>query len=1105
MNAPTRVLVVEDNPADFQLLQRQLARSGLAAECLCVAELGDLERALGEQRWDVVLSDYSVPQLGFDQTLALVTGQGPDLPLILVSGSVGEEKAVELLKLGVWDFVLKDNLGRLVPAIEHALREAAERYARRQAETALRESEARFRLLVEHLPAITYVAPLDRRGRPFYISPQVGQILGFSRDEYLATDDIWHRQLHPEDRERVLEQARACRQSGKPFACEYRMLARDGQTVWLRDEADSVRGEDGKPSVLQGLMLDIGEEKRAQLERETTVEFLRLVNSSSGTRELVQQATTFFQKVSGCDAVGVRLRQDDDYPYYEAHGFPKEFILLESRLCERDSTGQIRRDSDGYPIWECMCGNVIRGRFDPSQPFFTNHGSFWTNCTTELLATSSEEDRQSRTRNRCNGEGYESVALLPLHAGEEQLGLLQLNHRQRDRFAPEDIALWERLADHLSVALAKLQAEESLLESEERHRLLFETSRDAMVTASPPSWRFTQGNPAAIRMFRARDEADFTSRAPWDYSPEYQPDGTLSAPKAREMIEAALREGSHAFEWRHKRLDGEEFPAQVLLTRFELNGEALLQATVRDVTKEKEAEAALQASEERYRALLEGAAEGILVPDVATRRIRYANPAMCRMLGYTNEELLQLAIEDIHPEEKLDFVLTDFQEHTRGEAASSNAIPCLRKDGTIVYADITTSPIEFDGAACLVAFFDDVTEQLRLATEKDKLEAQMRQAQKLEAIGSLAGGVAHDFNNILTGIRGYVEFALEDAAGNPAAREDLEETLGLVERAADLTRQLLAFSRKQTLQPAILELNELIRDHLKMLGRLLGEDIDIRFLPSPELGHVEADPGQISQVLMNLVVNARDAMPNGGRLIIETANVHLPDSAEATIEGTNAGPHIRITVSDSGNGMDEETRGRIFEPFFTTKELGKGTGMGLAMVHGIVKQHGGDIRVYSEVGQGTVFRIYLPRVPGEEERPQTARPAVEGGSERILLVEDEAPVRRVVERWLEKWGYTVLSAANPAEAEELADEHPEHLDLLLTDVVMPGRNGLELYESLVVTRPDLRVIYMSGYTSEAIVHRGILKEGIQFIEKPIGSAILAAKLREVLDATRDEG
>jgi CheY-like chemotaxis protein len=305
--------------------------------------------------------------------------------------------------------------------------------------------------------------------------------------------------------------------------------------------------------------------------------------------------------------------------------------------------------------------------------------------------------------------------------------------------------------------------------------------------------------------------------------------------------------------------------------------------------------------------------------------------------------------------------------------------------------------------------------------------------------------------------------------------------LGLVDRAADLTGQLLAFSRKQTLKPAILELNQLIREHLKMLERLLGEDIEIRFLPSAELGHVKADAGQISQVLMNLVVNARDAMPGGGRLIIETANIDLPDDAGLADMDLCGGPHVRIAVSDTGTGMDESTASRIFEPFYTTKEQGRGTGMGLAMVHGIVKQHGGDIRVYSELGKGTAFKVYLPRVTkGDESATSTASP-VRLGSETILLVEDEPSVRRVLERRLEKWGYRVFHASDPADAERVVADYPEHIDLLLTDIVMPGRNGLELYEALRRTRPDLKVLYMSGYTNDVIVDRGVLRDGIQFI------------------------
>ena len=530
-----------------------------------------------------------------------------------------------------------------------------------------------------------------------------------------------------------------------------------------------------------------------------------------------------------------------------------------------------------------------------------------------------------------------------------------------------------------------------------------------------------------------------------------------------------------------------------------------VRGALQDITASKQANEAVEASEKRYRALFEGAVEGIVVVETETRAFRFVNPAMCRMLGYTAEEFSGLTVEDIHPRDSLPEVTAGFEEHVRGERILAPGLPCLHKDGTIIKADIRSAQIELDGLSCLVGFFVDVTEQVRLAEEKESLEEQLRQTQKLEAVGKLAGGVAHDFNNLLTGIGGYVGFAAEDAEPGSQMHKDLVETMALVDRASDLTRQLLAFSRKQSLMRSMIDLNYLINEQLKMLGRLLGEDIDIHFAPGNNLGYVEADPGQIGQIIMNLAVNARDAMLNGGKLTIESGNVELTEAYAAAHQGAQSGPHVMFAVSDTGCGMDAETRQRIFDPFFTTKELGRGTGLGLSTVYGIVKQHGGNIWVYSEPGQGTTFKIYLPRVAGNLDDGVQPQKEVCGGTETVLLVEDEESVRTVVRRYLENLGYEVLSATNPKEAERVAANYPHPIHLLLTDVVMPEYDGRELFELLLPLRPDLKVIFMSGYTDNAILHRGVLKEGIPFLEKPFEPNILAAKIREVLEGIQTAG
>jgi two-component system, cell cycle sensor histidine kinase and response regulator CckA len=382
-------------------------------------------------------------------------------------------------------------------------------------------------------------------------------------------------------------------------------------------------------------------------------------------------------------------------------------------------------------------------------------------------------------------------------------------------------------------------------------------------------------------------------------------------------------------------------------------------------------------------------------------------------------------------------------------------------------------------------------------TERRRLESQLRQAQKMEAVGRLAGGVAHDFNNALGVILGYTELLMRQAS--EAQRGKLEQILKATQRASGLTRQLLAFSRKQIVDPKVLDWNALLSDLEKMLGRLIGEHIDLAIVPGADLGQVKADPGQLEQVVMNLCVNARDAMPGGGLLRIETANADLDAGHAARHEPMAPGRYVMLAVSDTGSGIEKEILSKIFEPFFTTKEAGKGTGLGLAMVYGTVKQAGGYVWVYSEVGRGTTFKIYLPRVdePGVAPAVQEA-PMPSKGWETILLVEDEGALRAIAREILEEHGYRVIEAAGPNEAIEIAHRHPGPIHLLVTDVVMPGMNGRALAESLVAARPELRVLYMSGYTDDVIAHSGVLESGILLLEKPFTMLALLGRVRAAL-------
>jgi signal transduction histidine kinase/CheY-like chemotaxis protein len=464
------------------------------------------------------------------------------------------------------------------------------------------------------------------------------------------------------------------------------------------------------------------------------------------------------------------------------------------------------------------------------------------------------------------------------------------------------------------------------------------------------------------------------------------------------------------------------------------------------------------------------------------------------MLGYgAAAELIGYNLGNLYADSQQWFTLSDyFRSLQRFQGLVAEWV---RKDGSSIIVRLSGRAIRGEDSAIFFELFaEDVT-------ERRTLEQQLRQAQKMEAIGRLAGGIAHDFNNLLMVISGYGEFLLERIGSDPALRGPAQEVANAAERATSLTRQLLAFSRKQMLAPKVLDLNAVVTENLKMLTRLIGEDIDLVMVPGADIGAVKADPGQIEQVIMNLAVNARDAMPHGGKLTIETANITLDENYARFHAPVKPGEYVMLAISDTGMGMDPDTQSHIFEPFFTTKGT-KGTGLGLSTVYGIIKQSDGYIWAHSESGKGTTFKIYLPRVAATGEplaaQPALAAPQAVQVRETILLVEDEPSVRRLGLQYLERQGYTVLEAADGAAAIRVANSYPGPIHLLLTDVIMPGMNGRELAQRISTLRPEIKVLYMSGYTENAIGHDGILDTSITLLHKPFALPALKNKVREAL-------
>lgn len=723
-----------------------------------------------------------------------------------------------------------------------------------------------------------------------------------------------------------------------------------GDSFFLQEERDLV---DNLARRL-GAML---ESRQARTQDRLAREVLELLNRKERSPELLHHILTAIQARTHVEALGVRLKEGDDYPYCGTKGFPEDFTRAETLRCKKGPQGGTALDG--------MCGRILSGRTDPSAPFFTQGGSFWANDPAPWNQGAPKGGPRACPRDLCTTLGFRSVALIPLTADEQVLGLLHLGDSRPNVFNRQMIHFFEGLGTSIGIALAKARVETALRESE---TLLNEMGAMAKVGG----WELDL---ASQKMRWTRET----------YRIHEIPPGTpvtlaealnFFTPQARQELETALR-----------LCQKEETPFDLQLQVISARG----------------------------------------------RKI---------------------------------------QTRVTGRAA------CLT-----------------GAEAKLTGTFQDITDH-------KKLEEQLHQAMKMEAIGRLAGGVAHDFNNALTPILAVSGLLLDDLSPHESMHDDIREIQEAGERCARLTRQLLAFGRRQPVQLARLNLNTVVTRMGKMLSRIIGEDIALEKHLDPKLGDAHADVGNIEQIIVNLAVNARDAMPRGGKLTIETRNISTLDGCAAINAPKAKGPFVMLAVSDTGEGMDEETRAHIFEPFFTTKEKGKGTGLGLSTVYGIIKQNQGNIWVTSEPEKGTSFKVYLPRVPdgpGHPDVPTPLSPPPGPGEETILLVEDEASVRKTARRILVGRGYTVVEAENGAEAIDRYHDHPGTIHLLVTDVIMPGLSGKELADRLTAVTPTLKTLFVSGYTDNVITHHGVLEHGPHFIQKPFTSETLATKVREILD------
>jgi PAS domain S-box-containing protein len=849
-----------------------------------------------------------------------------------------------------------------------------------------------------------------------------------------------------------------------------------------------------QPGHFVAMFDNISERKRMDAAQQATIELLRICNGAGDMRTMMRDLTWYFEQVTGCEAVGVRLRQGEDFPYYETRGFPEQFVLAENSLCAIDQSGEIVRDTVGHPTYDCMCGNIICRRFDSMLSFFTANGSFWTSSTTELLASTTDADRQTKTRNRCNGEGYESVALIPLRMGVEVFGLFQFNDRRRDLFTAEKIAQLEDLVAYVSIALAKQLVDEELEESSRFSQQIINSVAEGVIVLNR-ELRFQIWNPY-MEQLSGFPASNICGKHLLSVFPDF---GKLGIVERYQATLAGRKPTTSDFPYTFPGTGRSgwisEMNAPLRNTKNEIVGVIV---TVRDITEREQAAEVLQEVTQRLRLATAAGHLGIWDRDIRTDELVW-DERMYEIYGIAKDSFAGCftAWQNRLHQDDVSGAVEAIRAAVSGEREYDTEFRIVLPDGTIKNVKANGIVIrDADGNGIrMIGLNQDIT-------DRKHIEEQLRQAQKMEAIGQLAGGIAHDFNNILTAIYGYCYLLQTKMNQDSPYLASVDQILAAAERAANLTKGLLAFSRKQTMNPALVDLNDLILMVGKLLTRIIGEDIHLKTAFSADPVTIFADSGQIEQVLMNLAANARDAMPTGGLLTIETDLQNLTQDFIAAHGFGTCGRYVVMSVSDTGEGMDVETCNKIFEPFFTTKEVGKGTGLGLSIVYGVIKQHHGYITVCSEPGRGTTFRIYLPISTAEQadhEEPATFD-YPRRGSETVLVAEDDASVRQITETILRKFGYEVVFANDGIDAVEKFKKNLETIALVVMDMVMPGKSGKEAYAEIKKLRPDVKVIFMSGYSPELLHNKKILDTTAEILVKPVPPLELARKVRAVLDA-----